>query len=187
MAQVDRLAILAQITLKRIFRGIDPVCSLDLLRVELSQGVGTTLEMVLNYHLIVDLVLRFDKLAFSMLNLQVKHVHIFRFRKVPIQVLLHLFDRLSNHVAIRVETDRLDWVKVRLAQKFLQKWLCPLRSCRAPELLEKPLHFESIFIGSKEVRDVEGGRVSKNFRALDDFERTNDIVSAELRHQEGSV
>ena len=143
--------------------------------------------MVLNYHLIVNLVCRFDYLAFSMLDLQMEHINILGFREIPIEVFLDLFHWLSDHVTVGVEADRLDWIKFRFAQKLLQERLRALRTCRALELLKYPLNYRSIFFSPKEVVNVESWRVGENFRTLDYLEPTNYLFSAELWYQERSV
>lgn len=93
LAEVDWFSILsAEVVYKGTLGRIDPVGSLDFLRVEFAKSIRCLLEVVLQHHLVVYFVLRLHQLAFCLLHLQVEQVHILRLGKVPVQVVVDQFD-----------------------------------------------------------------------------------------------
>ena len=97
LAQEDGLTICsAEIVIEGSFWWVDPVGSLNLLRVEFSQCIGAGFEVVLDHHLVVNLILRLDKLTFSLLELEMEQVDILGLGEVPPKVILDEFYCLVN-------------------------------------------------------------------------------------------
>ena len=120
LPQVDWFAILcAKIVFEGTFGGVDPIRWFNFLWIKLSKGICCSFEMVLKDHLVVYFVLWSDKLAFCLLDLQVKHVYILSLGEVPAQVLVNKLDCIVDHVAICSEAHCIFRVSLRLTQELI--------------------------------------------------------------------
>lgn len=190
LAKVDGQTVLrAQVVLEGALRRVDPVRSLDLRRIQVPQRVGTRLEVVLDAHLVVDLVLRLDELAFRLLHLQVEHVDVLGLGEAPAQVLIDHFDGVVDQVTVRREAHGLLRVQLGVSQKVVEDRLRALRpySPLVPVHSSLDLFLIVVLSVTDKVLDAENGRIREYFRQSYDLELADHVLTAELRHEKRPV
>jgi len=184
LAHVDGTAVRqAQIVLKRALGRIDPVCILDLLRVKLSERVCGGDEVVLDDHLVVNLVLGLNQLALGLLQLKVEQVDILRFDEVPLQVLLHQLHRAVDHRAVCRKAHCTLRVQLVLREEVVEKQLRSHRLRSGGVMGQDAFNFFGVGLVSQVVPNAEDWRVGEDFGQVDETQSTDDVFAAQMRNQ----